>query len=288
MISLRQSLLVLLAVLPWVARSSAFEGRVQAIITQGSETRAFLYTVGTNYMRIECMETNWPFAKNIINLDSGAVTLLFPHNRSFMRLKPASESSASPFPDVPAMPLPPGGLPPGIGPQVLAVPPSMPAVIGPTNLPGVPAAPHIPDLPKRLATLPPGIGPQGGATPAMPGMPAGMPPMAGMQMMPPMGMEQAELQATSDTTNLLGYVCARYELKQGGEVMEIWATGKLLPYQAWLPNQPARLGPRTLEDRWPELLKERQNLPFAGDLEIRTRPRALPLRGQIHHAGEDH
>ena len=79
--------------------------------------------------------------------------------------------------------------------------------------------------------------------------------MPAMPMMPMPGMEKLELAATGDQTNLLGYTCARYEIKQRGEVMEIWATDKLLPYQPWLQNQPPRSGPRMIEEQWGELLK---------------------------------
>ena len=65
----------------------AFEGRITVVTTQGGQLSSQLYTIGTNQFRIESTDTNWPHAKNIVNLESGAVTLLFPHNRSFVRLK---------------------------------------------------------------------------------------------------------------------------------------------------------------------------------------------------------
>lgn len=90
------------------------------------------------------------------------------------------------------------------------------------------------------------------------GIPAGMPAMPMM----PMPDEQLELKATGDTTNLLGYACARYELNQRGETMEIWATDKLLPFRAWVPNQPPRFGSRRLEHRWSELLQGKKLFPL--------------------------
>ncbi len=272
MMYLRPSVVVLLAALPWATTGSAFEGRVQATFTQGGEIQAFLYTVGTNYLRIERTETNWPHAKNIINLDSGAVTLLFPHNRSFVRLKPASENVTSPFPGAPAMPLPPGGLPPGIGPQtaVAGAPaslgaPAPPASIGPANLPGVTVpppmrqVPTMPNMPGPPAGLPPGIGPQAGGFPTAAGMPA-------MPMLPFPPMEKAELKATGETTNILGYACARYELKERGETMEIWATDQLLAYQPYIRHQPNRFGPRMIEEQWPGLLTSRKLFPLRASL----------------------
>jgi hypothetical protein len=257
-----RALVLLLAVLPWATKCSAFEGRVYVTITQGSETRSFLYTVGTNLVRIERTETNWPHAKNIINSNSGAVTLLFPHNRSFVRLKPASENVTSPFPGAPAMPLPLGGLPPRIGPQtsVASTPASLgtatpPISLGPPDLPDDVVPPHMMQRP----TMPNMRAPQAGGFPTLAGMPA-------LPMLPFPPMEATELKATGETTNLLGYACARYELKERDEKMEIWATDKLLPFQPWRQNQSPRLGPRLLEDHWPELLNARKLFPLIATL----------------------
>jgi len=82
----------------------AFEGRINAVLTRGGGTQTILYTVGTNQMRIERGETNWPYAKNFINLDDGAVTILFPHIRSCVRLKPDAEDRPAAQPGFPGMP----------------------------------------------------------------------------------------------------------------------------------------------------------------------------------------
>jgi hypothetical protein len=92
--------------------------------------------------------------------------------------------------------------------------------------------------------------------------------MPAMPMMPMPGLEQLELAATGDQTNLLGYTCARYEIKQRGEVMEIWATDKVLSYQPWLQNQPPRSGPRMMEEQWPELLKAGRLFPLLASLKF--------------------
>ena len=111
--------------------------------------------------------------------------------------------------------------------------------------------------------MPPGIGPQ----PAR--------PMPAMPMMP-MQREKVELTATGDQTNLLGYACARYELKQRGEVMEIWATDQLLPYQPWRQNQqPPRFGPQMLEEQWGELLAAKKLFPLLATLKRENGPERL-------------
>jgi len=94
-------------------------------------------------------------------------------------------------------------------------------------------------------------------------------------MMPMPGMDKLELKATDDTKTLLGYACTRYELKQRGEVMEIWATDQLLPYQPRQQNQPPRFGPRMLEEQWPELLKARNLFPLLATLKFDSGPERL-------------
>ena len=181
-------------------RAFAFEGRISATLTRGGETQTFLYTAGTNQLRLERGETNWPHARNLINLDTGARTLVFPHNRSFVRLKPTAENSSAPPPGFPPMPT---ALPPGIGPQAATGLAPGAARIGPTNLPGCPSLPPMAQIPTRPAPpagLPPGIGPQPGPGSAPPAMPA-------MPLMPMMPFERPELRATGEKTNLLGHGC---------------------------------------------------------------------------------
>jgi hypothetical protein len=216
--------------------AAAFEGRIQAVTTQGKETTPLLYTVGTNCLRIEVAVTNWPHAVNLVERSSDAMTLVFPHNRSFVRLKPAAENASAPSPGMPPMP-----VPAGVGPQ--SAPP-----------PGAPAIPAPP------AGLPTGIGPQAQSpgTPAMPAMPT-MP----MMRMP---MEKMELKATGQKTNLLGYACERFELKQRGETLEVWATDRLLPFQPYQRDQPHRFSPPMLEEQWPGLLKARNLFPLRATL----------------------
>src|ERR1035441_5179016 len=61
--------------------------------------------------------TNWPNPVDILDRNSGALVLLFPNNRSFVHLKSTSDAATPIAPGPLGMPMPPGGLPPGIGPQ---------------------------------------------------------------------------------------------------------------------------------------------------------------------------
>jgi hypothetical protein len=241
----------------------AFEGRITATLTRGDDTQTWLYTVGTNALRLERAGTNRPHARNIVALDSGAVTLVFPHNRSFMRLKNSGTGvspvrfNASQTPgdqeltgETPA-PLPPGRMP------------AATASIGPANLPGMPAPPPMPQLPA-------GIGPQAGGG-----------PMSAMPMMPMMPDEQMELKATKETTNLFGYACARYELRQRNEMMEIWATDKLPPFQAWMQNQRPCFGPQMIEEQWSDLLRAQKLFPLLAVLKFERGPERLRFEVKV-------
>lgn len=221
----------------------AFEGRITAVVIQGTETTPLLYTVGTGFMRIEVTATDGPHPVTIVDIKSGAVTLLFPHNRSFVRLKPETEASAMPAPFPPAPP-----FPPGIGP-----PPQGAAGVSPGSTSGSPPIPIPPGI------LPPGTGQQPKAAPGAPAMPA-MPPIR----MPPAG--NAELKATGETTDILGFACTRYEIKGRGETLEVWATEKLLPFQPYRQDQPHRFTPRGIEERWPGLLTSRKLFPLRASL----------------------
>src|ERR1035437_8998585 len=120
----------------------AFEGHITASQNRNGDIQTIFYTVGTNALRIERGETNRPYARNLIALDTGAVTLLFPHNRSFVRLAAsAGNNSPAKMPGIPARPNMPG-LPPGIGPQASG---STPGATG--FAAGAPQPPSMPMMP---------------------------------------------------------------------------------------------------------------------------------------------
>lgn len=260
--------------------ASAFEGRINIAVVQGTQTNDLQYTVGPDHLRIEIIGSTWPNAIDIVERQSGALTLVYPHNRSFVRLKPAAQNASADTPGMrgmPGMPMPSRALPPGIGPQAGAGP-------------GIPAVPGQPGWPSAPTGLPPGIGPQGASSlsgapgpapgmPAMPSLPAGLPPGVGPQAGGPPGMpamprmpmpsmmnQKLELTATGKTTNILGYTCQEFELKQRGETMEIWATDQLPPYQPYARNQPHRFGPNMIEQQWPGLVAARKLFPLLATL----------------------
>lgn len=126
----------------------------------------------------------------------------------------------------------------------------------------MPQMPRMPNMP----AMPPGVGPQSG--PGVAGM--GRPGMGMPMMMPPMAERGVELKDMGETTNILGYPCAHYQIKQRDETMDIWATDKLPPFQAYLQNQPHRFGPRRIEEQWGGLLAGRKLFPLLASLKLQN------------------
>jgi len=107
----------------------AFEGRINVALTRGGEISGALYTVGTNDLRIEQTDTDRPHARDIVNLETGDLTLLFPQNRGFVRLKNYAEGGADSFP-------------PGVGPQSAPGANTTPTMPPPgMGMPAMPAPP---------------------------------------------------------------------------------------------------------------------------------------------------
>jgi Domain of unknown function (DUF4412) len=247
-----------LVLLMMVARAPAFEGRINATLTQDGQTSRLLYTAGSNELRIECLETNWPHCRDVIDLRSGAVMLVFPHNRSFVRLARVVENASMPA----GFPRRPAGLPPGVGPQ----PPGVSAALNAVLPPSMPSMPN----------MPPGIGPQ--SAPGVPGMPA-------MPMMPRPMRPKAKLASTGETTNILGFTCSGYALKQRGETLKIWATDKLSAYHPYLQTQPPRSGPGAIVEPWSEALVALKLFPLSATL--RNDAGTERLRFEVTSIAED-
>ena len=258
--------LAVLAAFP-VISSLAFEGHINATTSRGGPPISVLYTVGTNCVRVEILDTNSPNTVDLVDRQSGGVTLLFPQNRCYMRLTSSGNNDSSQPPGIPGMPGGRGGMgqPAGNAPGApgMPTPPQMPGApggmpggmppgIGPTNFPGMaggrPQMPQMPSMPQR---------PQ---MPAMPQAPA-MSGNGGMPAMPMMG-GNLELKATGATTNLLGYECQGYEIQQREETMTIWATDQLVPFQVYMPTEPHRFGPPRIEEQWGKLFMEKKLFPL--------------------------
>lgn len=88
-------------------RGRIFEGRISARLTRDNQTEELRYAIATNFVRVESTATNRPMPSNILDRRSGELIIVFPHNGSFMRVKPGAPSASPRTPPMPA----------GIGPQ---------------------------------------------------------------------------------------------------------------------------------------------------------------------------
>lgn len=102
-----------------------FEGHISVLAAESGQTVSLRYTIGPNALRIEIEGDAAPNPVNLVDRNSGLVTLLLPSNRSFVRWQPgvrAVEPSASPGLPPMASPRPPG---PGSGAPAPAFTPMM-------------------------------------------------------------------------------------------------------------------------------------------------------------------
>src|SRR4051812_12138231 len=87
--------LTALALAGFSAHGAVFQGRISATFTRGGEALPILYTLGSNSIRIEVTGSPHPHPINIIDREAGALTMVYPHNRSFMRVKMQAQPDAS-------------------------------------------------------------------------------------------------------------------------------------------------------------------------------------------------
>lgn len=245
---------VLSTVLFWRATTFAFEGSIQVVLTTGGESNALVYLAGADFLRVELTgvdsdktRAGGPNPVNIFDRNSGTLILLFPHNRTFVRLK------ASLAGDVPHDSSTPNEMR------------SIPKTLETASASQGPAAPANNPVPAGvMGTMQRPANPFG---PATSGAGVGALPAPGMSVMSAMN-EKLELKSTGEHEKILGYACEKFEIKQRGETMEIWATDKLVPFQLYLRDQPSRFGPRVIGEQWPELLNAKKLFPLRASLHI--------------------
>ena len=233
------------------AKENTFEGTITATEENGGAPTAFLYTRKGDLVRIETPDAKTPVPINVLNLAQQKLTIIYPHNRSFVNVdlitKPASVAGVGDRGALPGSPTPPklnaspseaatGGRP---GPSI-SPPPGFPQ---PPPMPSMPSMPN----PAMAGPMPP---PPGSGVPGMPAMLPGAAP---------------ELKKTDKTRKIQGFDCALYTLSDRAQTMEIWATSDeaLFPFHTLETNHfRHRFGPQMLEEQWPELLRNKSLFPL--------------------------
>jgi hypothetical protein len=226
-------------------KAKPVEGTITATFTRaGMEPTRFVFTRKGNLLRIE-NTTNKLDPINIVDLAANELTIIYPHNTTFVRVdlnltKKPEQPGAAPLP--PSFPTPP---------NLSASQPG--AHVGPSNSPppGFPTLPSMPQMPNP------------GAGMAMPSMPM-MPPIPGM-------FGPAELKKTDKTKKIQGFDCTLYTTGERGENFEIWATNDSALFPFRLIERDflgRRFGPQMLEETWPEMLRNKSLFPVEATLKM--------------------
>jgi hypothetical protein len=235
-------------------KNTTFEGTISATLTRaGTQVTNFEFNRKGNLLRVE-NTTNKLEPINIVDLAANKLTIIYPHNTTFVRVD-LTKRAAQPG----APPLPPN--PPSLGSGAAGFPTPPNALqseaatgqIGPTISP--PPMPSIPPIPNNPMAAAPGMG-----MPSIPMMPA-MPGMSG----------PAELKKTDKTKKIQGFECTLYTMRDRMETFEIWATNdsNLFPFRLIERDYLGRrFGPQMIEETWPEKLREKSLFPIEATLKM--------------------
>lgn len=223
----------------------AFEGTICATLgRKGIEATHFLFTRKGNRIRIENTINRFE-PINIVDLDAKKLTIVYPHNTTFVSLDLTKALAVAGVGDPGLVRMDGGSMPVRPG---STIPATTPVPVGPSiSLP----PPPMPSMPNNPA----------GASPVM-----GMPPMPVLPPMPPISgsFRVPELKKTDKTKKIQGFDCALYTVSERGEKFEIWATNDstLFPFRLIERDFLGRhFGPRMLEDQWAELLRTKNLFP---------------------------
>ena len=245
-------------------KNTTFEGTISATLTRaGTQITNFEFNRKGNLLRIE-NTTNKLEPINIVDLAANKLTIIYPHNTTFVRVD-LTKRAAQPG----VLPLPPNSPSLGSGAAGFPTPPNAsqseaatgqigPKISPPPGFSSPPPMPSIPPMPNNPMAAAPGMGMP--SIPMMPPMPA-MPGMSG----------PTELKKTDKTKKIQGFECTLYTMSDRMETFEIWGTNDsdLFPFRLierdYLGH---RFGPQMIEETWPEKLREKSLFPLEATLKM--------------------
>jgi hypothetical protein len=227
-----------------------------ARLVQGPRTTEYVYarreTAETAQLLIrERGKALPPPPYNLIDLGSGAVTILYPQNSTYevveTAVPPDSAGSALPFPGMPP-------LPPGLGPRI--VPGAVGAASSWSSTPQRDFFPEMPPLPDFGAEVEATVVSQASIFPSPPSHPS-FPALMAFQT----GRE--ELRKTDERREILGYPCTLYEWPDRRHgVLKVWATTDLGPFH-FLLRSPPKANRRTRSlSAWPARSRDLDVFPL--------------------------
>ena len=231
-------------------KARGFEGILTVTETRDGISTQTVYTGKGEKLRIENADKSKPEPINVVDLAAKKLTIVYPHNSSFVVLdlikNDAPSSSSNRAPGVIA---PPDSTEGGVSHGLAFTPPPRPglATSPPPGFPTPPPAPSMPAMP-NLA----------GAGPMMPPIPA----LGGTGA-------ATELKKTEKTKKIQGFNCVCYTLSDGTEIFEIWAApdADLFPFRLLQTSfQNRQFGPRMLEEQWVELLQKQSLFPLEASM----------------------
>jgi len=184
---------------------------------------------------------------NLIDLNTGLVKIIYPHNGTWREYSSNQESTSTAFPSLPKFP---SGIFPNISPPTIPTPPFN---IGP-GMPGSP--PSGLELGSAPPSPQPGIPP----IPVLSNFPASA--FAAIPSMPGTN-EPPTLTKAGATRMIHGYDCQRYtlEIPQEG-TLTLWLTDSLPPFHILISHPPAKQHRTQWRDHWPSLLREKKLFPL--------------------------
>ena len=226
-------------------KNGTFEGVMSATLTRaGTEAQQIVFTRKSNLLRIE-NTTSKLEPVNIVDFAAKKLTIVYPHNTTFVRVDLAKKNpvgEAASFPGTTASSTP-----------VPNMSPSMPTgrmLNGAGKMPELPA---------------PGMGMPQMQVPAIPvGPGAGILPMPGM-------FGPAELKKTDQTKQIQGFDCTLYTIAERGQNFEIWATNDAPFFPFRLVERDylgRRFGPQMIEESWAKLLRDQSLFALEATLKM--------------------
>ena len=261
------------------AKPTADEGwRIDLRHTEGRNVIDYQYLSTPVITRIDRLgePTRPPSPWNLIDRESGAITIVRPHNQTITKLETdAFEQTAVLESGIPELP-PDIDLPSDIGPPPsIGARPSAPGLPSAHDLPTMPTLPGHTDLPSMPPTGPPSIpeSPHPGGHGIRHGIPG---PPTGIGGIPTTIPPVADLVIHEETREIHGHACTLHTMDFGySGTLELWLAKSpdLPPFYLLLRDGPQPFGHPEAVQHWPHVVRKTGKFPLLAILREVRLPR---------------